>query len=146
MNRLACRVAALGLFVGSRAALAAEWQKVAEGEISDRVVMTTLVDVESIKHRDGLLSAWLKVTYSSPQKDRYTGAPYLSERDLYAYDCDGERYTMVSATQYSGADLNGVPVGSPFEQQPPLRWFHPGPGTSGGDTLSFVCAVAKAGR
>jgi hypothetical protein len=106
--------------------------------------MTTLVDVDSIKRRDGQLTAWSKIKYSSPEKDRLNSSPYSSELQLYAYDCDGERYTILSITEFSGPDANGAPVGLPHEQQPRFRWWHVTPGTSGGDVLKFVCGVAKA--
>jgi Surface-adhesin protein E len=80
--------------------------------------MTALVDVDSIKRRDGQLTAWSKIKYSFPEKDRLNSSPYSSELQLYAYDCDGERYTILSTTEFSGPDANGDPVGAALAGDP----------------------------
>jgi hypothetical protein len=128
-------------------AQAANWMLVAVADIASGVTMTTAVDTESIRRREGHLSAWSKLSYTSPQKDLKNGEAYSSEMQLYAYDCDAEKYTLLSATEYSGSDADGAAVGVQYEQQQPLKWFHPSPGSTGGDVLKFVCGVAaKLGR
>jgi hypothetical protein len=117
-------------------ARASDWQTVADRPDGQIV---TMLDVNSIKNRNGTLTAWLRVSYSSDQ----TGVPgetYRSSLQLWAFDCRGERRALMQATGYDGPDATGKAVATHiFTLDSNNSWQHVEPNSVGEASLKLVC-------
>lgn len=103
-----------------------------------------MLDADSIKNRNGVLTAWLRVSYNSDQ----TGVPgetYRSSLQLWAFDCRGERRALLQATGYAGPDATGKAVSTHmYSLDSANSWQHVAPNSMGEASLKFVCTHVPA--
>jgi Protein of unknown function (DUF3761) len=105
--------------------------------------MVVFLDKNSVKTRDGHLTAWLQSNFTLVQKTSDTAPKdYLSSLTLEAFDCSSDRNGTVSITLYSGAHGAGEVVESETINPRRMELGYPPPGTVAKITLDAVCQVA----
>lgn len=93
------------------------------------------VDPASKKVVDGLHRVFVRMDGDKPKTD--LGFSYLSIVDLYAFDCVGERFQLLSATAYSGRDLTGDRFEVPTRKLG--GWRYPKPKTMNAGIMRIAC-------
>ena len=72
------------------------------------------IDADSVKDRNGRLTAWVIVDYGTPQPgDLVPNRPYMSAAYLYVFDCSTEKFGTVTHIFYSGAQGTGEKIDAP---------------------------------
>ena len=98
------------------------------------------LDISSIKQRQGVLTAWVRMNHTKPQRDAPNLPKYVSELHMFALDCDGERLAIVSSSLY---DAKGNVVRTNSTPSPVLYSWQPiAPDTYGAKLLDRVCKAA----
>lgn len=138
-----CAVLTVTGIFGAAAVRASGWVKICEG--SSGGAHTTLLDPQSVKSRDGQLTAWTKHIFLKAQKDPTTGALYTSSAELMAYDCSNDRYALLELVRYVDGRNGIVKVETSISIPPQsLSWSYVPPNTEAEILLARVCNVQKA--
>src|ERR1700733_9973832 len=73
--------------------------------------MVVYLDTNSVKVREGRLTAWIQTNYVSPQRTTDPLAKnYSSSLAIEVFDCESERSAPVSITLFSGQGGEGAVV------------------------------------
>ena len=115
----------LGLLVTGSAW--AEWVKVSKGD------MATYIDQDTIRQDGNLRKVWELRDFKQRDKD---GS--MSVRTRSEYDCKGERYRFLSASEHSEPMAGGVTLRR--SQYNDDEWQHVPPGSVGDIVMKIVCA------
>jgi TonB family protein len=115
-----------------------EWQ-----EVTRNAEAAIEVDAASIRVREGMLTAWVRVT--APRDIGTEGSKFRSTVSLTVFDCDAGKSGVSATTTFAGPRGEGKKVheeeGFPV---PFARLRYERPGTEGYKVLEFVCE--RAGR
>lgn len=120
-------------FVGGPA-FAATFVSIATGDYG-----TTYVDIDSAKVRHGRLSVWTMDNYDEPSRG------VLSNKTLWAVNCQAEEIGVVSVTDYSEYSGNGRVVTSMVNTPTQLRLDPVSPDTLGEQVAKVACYIQSTG-
>jgi hypothetical protein len=132
----ACLLAATGL------AADPHWTQVAgKADYS----MVVYLDTNSVKVREGRLTAWVQTNYVVALKttDRVP-KEYLSTIAFEAFDCESERSAPISITLFSGSHAEGEVVGRESIDARTMMLEYNRPGSIAEATLEAVCRAAPS--
>lgn len=112
--------------------------------VSENATMLVYVDAASVKHRGGMLSAWVMFDFLKTQKTaEYTPKQYRSSVQLQLFDCASERSGPVSVTYYTSDSGQGDVAQSWAIDPKEATLTFDAPGTIGLSLNEFVCLFAK---
>ena len=135
-------VACAGLSSGAAAA-ESDWVYV-----DTSMVYIASVDVNSIRKRDGRLSAWVLRDFFEDQtsKSSAKASTYRSTKFLEVVDRDGERTGTAAITHYAGDAGTGQAVESGSIPIESVKLDYVIPGSIGAAIVDFICKRAAAPR
>jgi hypothetical protein len=131
------------LLAASSVAGADDWRQIVAADLSHGTMVRILLDVDSVKARHGVLSAWVKVLYSAPQH-LTGGKSFRSQYSLWGFNCTDEQGTTLAYTQYEGADGTGDVLRTEQTPATQLQWTDVMPETAMQLALQLACSVETA--
>jgi hypothetical protein len=137
LNKLSLSIVIAGLTLFAATAARAnqpDWRVAASGESA-----AYEVDSANIRIREGLLTAWVRVTHSTEQSaGRYV---YLSEIALYVFNCDSESSGMANVATYAGPRGTGKLVfAGDYARITAVEMQYLPPDSIGYGVMEFVCS------
>jgi hypothetical protein len=124
------------LLLLAQQAVASDWR-----EIGARAGMSVSLDFESIAPRGKHMRVWLRFDYAQPQKTvTYPVREYLSDKQLWAYDCAEKTLATVQWIYSAEALGNGEVVGSGSVPWDRVQFNDVPPDTLAEHVMRLVCA------
>ena len=142
----------MAISFGSAAAQGSDWVKVATSSAGD----THYVDVDSIRIRDGMVTAWVMRLLAQPDRFEDSSSPYSlnnpwatpsqkvigpriwSYKSMYSFNCKEQSMAMLQLTAYS--DPEGItPISTQSLSKRNISYEYTSPDSIGETQLNFVC-------
>lgn len=120
------------------------WKQVASSPDNSVAV---LLDINSVKVRNGRLTAWIQDNYVlAKTTSGREPKQFLSTVGLTAFDCASERYADISIVLFSQNHAKGEIVGTEDLDPRTVSLEYSRPGSIASATLDAVCRVANGPR
>jgi len=124
------KVILMMLFAAASGSAAAAWERVRENS-----ELTSYADPATIRKSGNMVQMWVLFDYKTPQE--FDGKPFVSIREQFEFDCNGERLQLVTVFSHAENMAKGRIVYSAsfdYEEWQPIRR-----GTTNEALWKFAC-------